>query len=146
MRHILYSLMLLAVCGCRTMLSEPDDIVNWIHAQIAPECHYPLTATRTLYLADHLKHPVTLTASDANHLSIDFGNNLILKLKDPQYQGEWAHIRLLDLDGDRIKDLEFITQFNDSQAPMTALFLYRPTEWERYLLPEIMTPTQHLKE
>lgn len=134
MRYIM--LLFVAVfCGCRTMISTSDDLDTWLQSFEPEMTVYPQNATKTLKLAPHIKQRISLFASDSSHVSIDFGQGLILKVKDPQYENGWASVQLVDIDADGIKDLDFSARFSNPSTLLKAVFIFRPNEWERYLLP-----------
>ncbi len=124
--------LLVLTSGCYG--SRRDMAANW--AQSVQEAGtFPITLTRFQPIAFNETITLTLTFTDAEHATLNCGNNLLLKLYDPSYLNGKADIYFEDADGDKRADLRFRAILLPENTPMHVIFLYRPTYWEKFILP-----------
>lgn len=128
-------LIALLSCSCQTQLFAPRSLHLWAQRELAQATSFPYTTSKRVILGHRLAHNFTLLASDADHVVIDCGNGLRLKVKDPQYATSWAAITFQDADCDGYDDLRFTATFQDDAPPINVIFRFHPTEWEQFILP-----------
>ena len=135
MKELGIGFLLLTCCGCQTNLFAPRSLHLWAQNQLRKATEFPYTASKRVPIGQGFAHPFTLVATDPDHIVIDCGNDLRLKVKDPQYQSGWAAITFQDADLDGFDDLRFTATFNDNAPPLNIIFRFQPTAWEHFILP-----------
>jgi len=126
--------LLAALAGCAAFARrmEPMEWARDLHAR----GEFPLDAEQRLYLGRSRALPMKAHFDDAAHGEIDFGDGLVLRVRDPGYAGGWATLALGDLDGDRVADLRFSAVLLPEGQRVNLAFLRRDAAWERYVLPD----------
>jgi hypothetical protein len=125
----------LCLCGCSAFTVKKNTFRAWAEARLRETTSFPASYTRKVQLGPQTYHEFKLNIHSADTVWLSCGNALILLLKDVDYHNQWAEIRLEDVDGDHIADLLFTARSRETPTPLKAIFLYRPDDWEHYLLP-----------